>query len=194
MKRLPRFLAGLTRFVACCLIAGAVACALLLIGQRVFSPFHVVISDSMYPQIRTGDAVVMKNIDPAKVKTGDIIIFRNPGKPEDLVIHRVVAVSESGQAHFYSTKGDNNPAGDDWQVTMGQVVGGVVVTVHNFGWFIDFLQSPRGYVVCIVLPFALSIMLVFILSMVERFQKRRLKRTSAYHVDPTGKAADQGGS
>ena len=190
MKRLPRFLAGLTRFVACCLIAGAVACALLIIGQRVFNPFHVVVSDSMSPQIRTGDAVIMKNIDPANVKTGEIIIFRNPSEPEDLIIHRVVAVSDSGQVHFYSTKGDNNPVGDDRQVTMGQVVGGVVVTVHKFGWFLDFLQSPKGYVVCIALPFALSILLVFMLSTVERFQKRRLKRISAYHVDPTGKAAD----
>jgi len=189
LRRLPRFLASFTRFLAAVLIAGALALALLLIGQRVFSPFHVVISNSMYPQIRTGDAVVVKNIDPAKVKVGEVIIFRDPNKPEDLIIHRVIAVAMSGEAILYSTKGDNNPVNDDWQVSIGQVVGGVAVSIHKFGWFLDFLQSPKGYVTCIAVPTALSILLVFMLGVMERLNKLRIRRISGYHVDPTGQSA-----
>jgi signal peptidase I len=189
LRRLPRFLASFTRFIAAVLIAAALALALLLIGQRVFSPFHVVISNSMYPQIRTGDAVVVKNIDGSEIKVGEVIIFRDPSKPDDLIIHRVVSVAGDGQTQVYGTKGDNNPVNDDWQVNTGEVVGGVAVTFHKFGWFLDFLQSPKGYVTCIAVPTAISILLVFLLGVMERLNKLRIRKMTGFHVDPTGQSA-----
>jgi uncharacterized membrane protein len=69
------------------------------------------------------------------------------------------------------------------------VVGGVAVTFHKFGWFLDFLQSPKGYVTCIAVPTAISILLVFLLGVMERLNKLRIRKMTGFHVDPTGQSA-----
>ncbi len=167
-ERLLRFGAAMTRLTAVLLVALAMSLSLLLIAQRVFNPFHVVISNSMSPQIKIGDAVIMKDIDAAIVKPGQVIIFHDPNDKENLIIHRVVGVEDKGGVKFFSTKGDNNKELDNWQISMGEVVGGVAVTLPHFGSFLDFVSTPKGFVACIVIPAIASLLIVMLLGFAEK--------------------------
>jgi signal peptidase I len=166
-----RFLGVFTsvaRLVAILLVACAMSLALLIITQRVFNPFHVVISNSMSPQIKTGDAVIMKDIDTSNVPVGTVIIFNDPDNRQDMVVHRVVSVEDRGGVKFYHTKGDNNAQPDNWQISMGEVLGGVAVTLPKLGAFLDFMTTARGYVSCIVIPAAAALLIVMLLGFGEK--------------------------
>lgn len=181
MKRISvlKIIASVTRFLSVILIGLAMSLALLLIAQRIFTPFHVVLSDSMSPQISKGDAIVLKDIEPRDVKVGEVIVFRDPMDKEDFIIHRVVGVEEAGAAMLFTTKGDNNPVNDDWKISTGEVVGGVAVNVPRVGSFLDFVSTPRGYVSCIAIPGVVSLSLVFLLGIGETAGRNRLGRRRA---------------
>lgn len=165
-----RIFSWVVRLVAIVLVSCAMALSLLLIAQRIFEPFHIVVSDSMSPQIIKGDAIIIKDIDNSTVKVGDIIIFPDPehGEEGNLIIHRVVGIEEVNNVKFYYTKGDANPGQDNWKVSMGQVTGGVAVRLPDFGDFLDFIASPRGYVSCIVIPAIASLVIASLLGLVEK--------------------------
>lgn len=166
--RVFKIIGSVGRFTAIVLVALAMSLSLLLIGQRIFNPFHVVLSDSMSPQIQTGDAVILKDVDPAAVGLGEVVIFHDPNKKEDLVIHRVVGLEVRNNVTFFTTKGDNNETKDDWEISMGEVVGGVAMTLPKFGRFLDFISQPRGYAALIVIPAISSLLLGLLLGLMEK--------------------------
>jgi signal peptidase len=166
-------LTSLTRLFSIILISMSLLLALIIIAQREFTPFHAVKGLSMSPQIKSGDAVMIKQIESRDVKVGQVIIFRDPEDPERLVIHRVVAVKDTGYARLFSTKGDNNPERDPWRVSTGAVVGGVAVNFPWLGSFLDFTTNPRGYISCVAIPAAVSLSLVFLLGIGEIAEKPR---------------------
>ncbi|MFH1149742.1 MAG: signal peptidase I [Actinomycetota bacterium] len=174
-----RIVRGFFRFAAMFLIAVAMGLALLLIAQRIFTPFHVVASGSMSPQYEVGDAVVLKDIKTDEIKVGDVIVFLDPEETGSYVIHRVIGVEEGGPARFFLTKGDKNPVVDDWRIAAGEVAGGVAMRLPRFGSFLDFLSSPKGYLSLIAVPGLVSLMLVFLLSIFDRVDRARTARAMA---------------
>jgi signal peptidase len=180
-----RIFGGLVRFTAIILVIIALSLAMLLIAQRIFNPFHVVVSNSMSPQIKTGDAVVIKDIEASDIKIGEVIIFRDPQNKEDLVIHRVTQIEDQGGVKFFSTKGDNNGAPDNWRISAGEVIGGIAVRLPAFGSFLDFITTPKGYVSCLVIPAVGSILLVMLLALIEKV----LDMGKRSHGQPEGSAA-----
>lgn len=163
-----RMIASFIRFLAVLLITIAMSLTLLLIAQQVFTPFQVVVSDSMAPQIMTGDAVILKDLEPSEIEVGQVIIFRNPDEKSEFIIHRVIAIEDAGTVLFFSTKGDNNPEPDPGKIPTGQVVGGVAVKLPRLGSFLEFLSSTRGYLSCIAIPAAMSLILVFVVAIFEK--------------------------
>ena len=161
------------RAISFALIAIAMAFALLLIAQRIFNPFHVVASNSMSPQLKVGDAVIVKDLEPENVRIGQVIVFTDPKDQELFIVHRVVAVEENGEKRVFITKGDNNPVVDDWVVTPAELVGGVAVNLPHFGSFLDFLGSPRGYLSCIAIPAVAAIIMAMLLGLIEKAEKDR---------------------
>jgi signal peptidase I len=160
-------LGSAVRLLAIILITVAFSLALLIIIQRVFIPFHPVTGQSMAPQIRGGDAVLIKDIDNDDIEVGKVIIFHDPEDPERLVIHRVVDVDDSGSTTLYTTRGDNNPVSDPWQLSPGRVVGGVALKVPGLGSLLEFLGHPKGYIACVAIPAAVALSLVFLLALAE---------------------------
>lgn len=187
MKRGTAFkiFGALVRFTAIILVVVAMSLAMLIVAQRIFNPFHVVVSNSMSPQIKKGDAVVIKDIEPSNVKIGEVIIFRDPEHKEDLVIQRVVRVEDQGGVKFFSTKGDNNPQADNWKISAGEVTGGVAVRLPSFGSFLDLITTPRGYVSIIVIPAVGSILLVMLLAMIEKVVEMGKRSHGQPELPPT---------
>lgn len=106
-------------------------------GYSVFK----VITNSMYPTVKTNDIIIVKLGDDAK--KGEVITFKKDGA---FITHRVSSV----QDNLYMTKGDYNNVGDDEPVLKELVVGKVVKIYENLGIWKDVLQSPPVFILLIV--------------------------------------------
>lgn len=71
-----------------------------------------VLSNSMSPGMRVGDAAVVTPVSSRDVAMGDVIVFQAPHPPHQLTIHRVVEVVSTGAHPVVRTKGDANKAPD----------------------------------------------------------------------------------
>ncbi|GAA0669315.1 signal peptidase I [Natronoarchaeum mannanilyticum] len=113
----------------------------------------VVLSDSMSPEIESGDAIIVEETDPASIQEGDVITFvrSDEGTP---VTHRVSGVDESGGQLSFETKGDANEQPDPTQVPAGNVIGAVAFTIPYIGYVIQFANTALGFVLLVALPLA----------------------------------------
>lgn len=119
-------------------------------------PF-IVLSDSMYPQIQSGDLIICRQTAAADVQEGDVISFFDPeGNGTSVVSHRVTAISQdaSGQLSF-TTKGDANNVEDATPVTQDKLIGIYQMRIPGLGNVAMFMQSTQGLIVCVVVPVAL---------------------------------------
>ncbi|MCY6371368.1 signal peptidase I [Clostridium ganghwense] len=114
-----------------------------------------VLTGSMKPQIQPGDVVIAKDINPEEIKEGDIITYRL--NASTLVTHRVVEViNKDGQIQF-KTKGDANNVEDAKLVTSQQLIGKNVYFISKGGSIAQFIRTPKGFVMIILIPVAVLI-------------------------------------
>ena len=125
-----------------------------IVGQSIPMPLGFglaeVLSDSMYPTIKTGDVIVVVPQDEYEV--GDIVAFddRSMGA---IVTHRIIAENEDGS---FVTKGDyEGNSADDMPLQEKYIIGKVVKTFAGLGGFVSIMQSP--------LIIMLSIMIIALL-------------------------------
>lgn len=121
----------------------------------------IVLTDSMYPEIKSGDIIICKDISPEDVKVGDVISFFDPEDKNGVAVvtHRVIEIitDDDGELYF-RTKGDNNNANDKASVPAENLVGLWTETrFAGLGHVALFMQSTWGLVVCIFLPLALFV-------------------------------------
>jgi signal peptidase I len=99
--------------LAALLLAGAgLVTYSVLSGNWSIAP---ILSGSMRPGFPVGGVVVAERIPTSTLAVGDVIIFQDPDRPSDQVVHRIVqlTVGQSGQPAL-RTKGDANTAEDPW--------------------------------------------------------------------------------
>ena len=121
-------------------------------------PF-IVLSDSMYPQIQSGDLIVCREVDASAVKEGDVISFFDPESTGSAVVtHRVQSVStaDDGSPEFV-TKGDANNTEDSTPVPAANVVGTYLFRIPGLGNVAMFMQTTQGLVICVACPVILLI-------------------------------------
>jgi signal peptidase len=125
-----------------------------LLGYRVYT----VISGSMEPEIRVGDLVYVKPVDPTTIQVGDDITFV---LNEDLVVatHRVVRIDAEKQRIY--TKGLANEIEDTDPVHFKNVLGVVQFNIPLLGYVSDFIQNPPGMYITIAIG-AVLVILVFL--------------------------------
>ena len=129
-------------------------------GVLGYTPL-IVLTDSMYPDIKSGDIIICKDIDPTDIKEEDVISFFDPEDKNHtaVVTHEVIEViiDEDGNRYF-RTKGTNNNAEDKASVPAADVLGiWTEVRVGGAGHGALFMQSTWGLVVCIFMPLALFV-------------------------------------
>jgi len=132
----------------------------LRIGLQTESPLMVVSSESMVPTLNVGDIILVRGVDPQQVAVGTIIIFHSPVNPDTAIVHRVVSVDSEGSSLFFETKGDHNPAKDNWRVPAANLMGIYVGKIPYLGLLSLELRGPLG-VILIVLLVALIIVLEY---------------------------------
>src|SRR3989440_5959602 len=99
---------------------GLLAAALLAVALVALGPLTgtyrvlTVLTGSMAPGMPVGSVAVVRPVDPASIKVGDVITYQAPLADHRVVTHRVVAVLESGPHPVLRTKGDANISPDPW--------------------------------------------------------------------------------
>lgn len=123
---------------------------------------YIVLSDSMSAtHFSAGDLVVVKEVDPNSVQVGDVISFISPDGENygQVMTHKVRArtTTESGDPGFI-TYGTTTGVDDEFIVAYSAVQGKYAFSIPKLGSFFNFMRTPRGYLVCILLPFMLLIL------------------------------------
>lgn len=112
--------------------------AVLLLHVRV-AP---VLTGSMTPTFRPGDAVVTRQVPVDSVRPGEIIVFHPPGSTTAYA-HRVVTVTPSPAGPVITTKGDANPVPDGWHAALSEPTAPQVIGhVPYLGRVLVFFGTP----------------------------------------------------
>ena len=142
-----------------------------------YSPL-IVLTDSMFPGIQSGDMIIVKATDPQNVREGDVISFFDPdGSGMSVLTHRVVEVLNEGASISFRTKGDANNAEDPTPAPAESLVGVYQMKIPGAGNAAMFLQSTPGLVVCVAVP--VTLLIVFELIRRRRYEKAKNQDTAA---------------
>lgn len=119
----------------------------------------IVLTDSMLPEISSGDLIITKHIDAEDVQVGDVIAFFDPAsKGSSVVTHRVIEIVDDNGTTKWRTRGDNNNTEDRTLVPFENLVGIYRGTrIAGAGNVAMFLQTVPGLIVCVVCPLLLLV-------------------------------------
>lgn len=81
--------------------------------------YYVVSSGSMTPALGVGDWIVCTKTSYSDIDVGDIIAFKHPSEPAQIIVHRVIEKNES----YLVTKGDACEGKDNFKLPPQNVVG-----------------------------------------------------------------------
>ena len=106
-------------------------------GTRIFT----IVSESMLPEYRIGDILILKETDPKEIEIGDHVTY--VGKKGDLkgmvITHEVIEKREDDGKQFFITKGIAN-AFEDPEINEDDIYGKVVYKTAVFS-FLGRLMS-----------------------------------------------------
>jgi signal peptidase I len=148
LRRGAGFALGLVAGLAVAVLAVSALSSVERMPVRVLK----VLSGSMTPAIRTGDAVVVRGVTPSAVRVGDVVTFRDPLDSSRLITHRVRGMRFSGETASFVTRGDANNTSEHWSVPLHGRVGLVRRRLPKAGYAMEGLQSPPGRLLLIVVP------------------------------------------
>ena len=108
-----------------------------------YKPF-MVLSGSMETEIRKGDLIITKIVDPSALQVDDVIAFRDAAGT--VTTHRIIdVVVKDGQTYFI-TKGDNNSSQDRNLVELKDVEGIYIGRIPGIGSIMKKLSEPMTIV------------------------------------------------
>ncbi len=152
-----------------------------LFGFKAF----IVLSDSMSAtDFNAGDLVLVKQVDPATLKEGDIIAYQSTNRDNygETVTHKIRALTKDADGNpGFITYGTTTGIDDDQVVTYNFVLGKYRMKLPGVGKFFQFLKTTPGYIVCIFLPFLLLILVQGINSirLFRRYKQEQLAEMEA---------------
>lgn len=118
----------------------------------------IVLTDSMYPEIHSGDLIFCRLVEPEEVQEGDVISFFDPaGNGTSVVTHRVIDVTQQDGQLAWQTKGDANNVEDMDLVPAENLVGVYRSRIPGAGSVAMFMQTTAGLIVCVICPLILLV-------------------------------------
>ena len=134
-----------------------------------------VLSGSMRPGLAVGGAVISQRVPVDSLHVRDVIIFSDPYKPSEQIVHRIVRITKnkSGQLQF-NTQGDANTVRDPWTITIrGNDVYRVRWSVPLLGYVANSYQRHRGYY---LLGAGIVLILIAVTTVLGTSEGRRRRR------------------
>ena len=137
----------------------------------------IVLTDSMYPVIESGDLITCHTLEAEDVKVGDVITFYDPmGNGTSVVTHRVLEISEKDGRPQFVTKGDNNNVEDQVPVDAEDLIGIYQKRIPKAGNVAMFMQTTPGLIVCVVCP-------IILLVGYDMLRRRKYEKTKQQDTD-----------
>ena len=173
--RRVRKVVGNIVFYAVIIALIAVSCIMIKAKKSGVQPsifgykFYVVLTGSMTPTIAPGDLVIVKDVEPSQVKTGDIITFASANS-KNITTHRVQSVKNDKGIEFV-TKGDANNVTDLNPVAQKYLIGRVVSHVDKIGIAMQSIQNHLMQIVIIIL--AVGVLLFVLVNVVGGNKKKQ---------------------
>jgi signal peptidase I len=136
--------------------------------------------------LHIGDLIIVQGVKPedlnANYPDSDIIVFHKPSNPDELIVHRIVAVEERDGTLYFYTKGDGNgfnkwPATpqrseyDPWNGSNGVpedlVVGREIMRIPWIGHIVLFMRNSIGLPIVVAL-IVLIVIIEFVFPLMRR--------------------------
>ncbi len=116
------------------LLLVVVIIVILLVSGVFRFTLTAIASDSMYPSLKKGDAIILERIDKKNkdiLKKGDIVAFEEDG---NIVTHRILTIEMEDGEERIITKGDNNDTKDVTKKTKDDIIGIVRLKIPLLGY------------------------------------------------------------
>ena len=126
---------------------------------------YVVETNSMEPELKKGDILIVRKVDPAKLEAGQIITFTSRG---ELITHRISSIDK--KLERISTKGDKNSINDVEKVKYDEVRGVKVLKLPDF-W--RFVSNARNLILIFIF---FVILIALFLHNRRSYRKRKVRR------------------
>ncbi len=121
-------------------------------GFRTYS----IITNSMYPKLKKGDVILIKEQKMDSYKVGDIVTFK--GMDGDLkgkiVTHQIVGITKENGKRIFYTKGLKNIS-DDPAVYEEQMLGKFIYKFFIFSIIEKIMETKIGFALIIIIPLGL---------------------------------------
>lgn len=131
---------------------------------------YTITTNSMEPNIHSGDIVIVKKYAEDDFKVGDIITFEQEGEN---ITHRILNIEEDDLGKKYITKGDNNNIEDLTKITYGEIQGKKVIRIPYIGKIVQILNNEIVFLIIILI---LLILYFLKIQMDEKKENRREKK------------------
>ena len=124
------------------MVAVFAALVLIIIPKATGSQTYTVLTNSMAPNFPPGTFLVVKPVDFAELRYGDVVTFQMYSGRPDVETHRIVgfAATQEGEKTLV-TKGDNNGVSDADPVREPQVKGKLFYAVPYVGYLANALGN-----------------------------------------------------
>lgn len=113
-----------------------------------YKPF-MVLSGSMETEIRKGDLIITKIVDPSALQVDDVIAFRDA--ENTVTTHRIIDIVVKDGVTYFITKGDNNTSQDRNLVEFKDVEGIYIGRIPGIGSIMKSLSEPTTIVILILI-------------------------------------------
>jgi len=154
--------------ILCIILVPALIVNLMLIIGSFISPDKVpsvggyfplvVLTDSMYPEITSGDLIICRTAEPEDIAVRDVIAFFDPaGNGSSVITHRVEEVVRENGSLAWKTKGDANNVADSALVPAENLVGIYRSRLAGVGNVVMFMQTVPGLILCVICPIAVLV-------------------------------------
>ena len=117
-------------------------------------------SDDMEPSIKAGEIIVIKKVNPAELKKGDVITYRcevGGNKGNDITHQISKEPYEFNGEYYFTTRSLSMGAVDDPEIKDDQIIGKAIYLIPYLGTMYDFFTNWYGMV-------ALAVVLIILFS------------------------------
>jgi len=148
--------------------AAGIAAFALVQGTWMVTP---VLSGSMRPGLFVGGVVVSQRVPVDSLHVRDVIIFRDPFKPSEQIVHRIVRITKGpGGKLMFNTQGDANNVRDPWTLSIqGDYIYRARWSVPLVGYVAIAYQNHRGF---FLLGAGIVLILIALFTLLEARQGR----------------------
>ncbi|MEM0313641.1 MAG: signal peptidase I [Candidatus Bathyarchaeia archaeon] len=157
------------------------------LALRTEYPALAVASGSMLPTLNIGDLIIVQGVNPENICAdrlkGDILVFRNPYNPSELIVHRAIKLEKRDGYYLITTLGDYSRYGErdqfsPWNSSL--LIGKVIARVPYIGNLPLLFQAERStFILLLAFIAAIFALTLFITSGEEKPHEEKVGKGSS---------------